>query len=134
MPSRRLHASAITPNFSSDTPKNGADNNSDGVNALGGSPVAGHAPEMTPLSGRVVQWFLNLSDLRLSLYMTFIAALIAASIWGLVLLTILSYEIARSKRSNPYREILYHLIIAVIVIIGSKYMGNFIAAILAGNQ
>jgi VIT1/CCC1 family predicted Fe2+/Mn2+ transporter len=53
-------------------------------------------------------------------------ALVVSSIWGLVLLTILSYLIAKNKKTSPVLEIVWHLIIALIVIAGSKLLGNFI--------
>ncbi len=54
-------------------------------------------------------------------------AFIVSSIWGLVLLTTLSYLIARIKMTNPLREVVYHLAIALLVIIGCKLLGNFIS-------
>jgi len=73
--------------------------------------------------------------MRLILALTFVVivlllptnvAFIISSLWGLVLLTIMSYLIARAKKTNPFREVVYHLVIAVMVIIGSKLLGNFI--------
>ena len=79
---------------------------------------------------------------RLILAITFIlivlllppdAAFIIASIWGMFLLTILSYVIAKAKNTHPLREIIYHLMIALVVIIGSTFLGSFIANHLAGQ-
>lgn len=53
-------------------------------------------------------------------------ALVISSIWGLVLLAILSHLIAKNKKTNPLREIAWHLLVALIVIAGSKFLGNFI--------
>jgi vacuolar iron transporter family protein len=80
--------------------------------------------------------------IRLLLALTFVLiiilldphdAFIVASIWGLILLTVLSYEIARIKKSNPMREIIYHLIIAIVVIIGSRFIGSFISSQVTGG-
>jgi len=54
------------------------------------------------------------------------AALVISSLWGLILLTILSYLIAKMKKTNSLREIAWHLFVALIVIIGSKFLGNLI--------
>jgi vacuolar iron transporter family protein len=54
------------------------------------------------------------------------AAVITASVWGLVLLAILSYLIAKNKNTNHWREIIWHLSIATAVIFGSKLLGNLI--------
>ena len=53
-------------------------------------------------------------------------ALIISSIWGLALLAILSYLIAKSKGTNPPREIVWHLVVALIVITGSKFLGDLV--------
>jgi len=54
-------------------------------------------------------------------------ALIISSIWGLLILAILSYSIAMRKRKNPWWEIIWHLLVAVIVIAGSKLLGKLIS-------
>jgi vacuolar iron transporter family protein len=59
-------------------------------------------------------------------------AFIISTLWGLVLLTILSYLIARTKKANPWKEVAYHIAIALLVIIGSKLVGNFITTQISG--
>ena len=72
---------------------------------------------------------------RLFLAFTFVAivmvfssriAFIVSSIWGLVLLAILSYLIAKRRKTKSSREIVWHLVVALIVIAGSKLLGNLI--------
>jgi vacuolar iron transporter family protein len=79
--------------------------------------------------------------IRLILVLTFVLivfllpphlAFIISSLWGLVLLTILSYLIARTKRANPWKEVAYHIAIALLVIVGSKLVGNFITTQISG--
>jgi len=53
-------------------------------------------------------------------------AFIISSVWGLVLLAILSYLIAKNKKTDHWREIARHLLVAIIVIVGSKLLGNLI--------
>ncbi len=74
-------------------------------------------------------------SVRLFLAFTFVAivmvfsshiAFVVSSIWGLVLLAILSYLIAKRRKTKPLREIAWHLAIALIVIAGSKLLGHFI--------
>lgn len=50
-----------------------------------------------------------------------------ASVWGLLLLILLSYHISRIKKSNAAAEIAWHLAVALIVIASSKFIGNLIA-------
>ncbi len=47
-------------------------------------------------------------------------------IWGLSLLIILSYFISKGTKKRPLLEILKHIVIAIIVIVASKYVGDFI--------
>ena len=54
-------------------------------------------------------------------------AIIISIIWGLLLLNLLSYKIAKSKRQNPLKLMREHSLIAVIVIILSNLIGKFVA-------
>ncbi len=54
-------------------------------------------------------------------------AIIISIIWGLSLIGIFSYYIARQQKVKPFRVILEHVFIAVIVIIITHYIGDFIA-------
>ena len=53
-------------------------------------------------------------------------ALMVSSVWGLGLLALLSYFIARERKLDPLRHTLWHLAIAVLVIAGSRMLGNVI--------
>lgn len=53
-------------------------------------------------------------------------AIIISIIWGLLLLTIFSYYIAKQRKSSPFHAIFEHLMIAVIVIILTHFVGDFI--------
>jgi len=53
-------------------------------------------------------------------------ALILSSVWGLILLSALSYLIAKHRGTNPFHEIIWHLAVALLVIMGSKLLGNLI--------
>ncbi len=48
--------------------------------------------------------------------------------WGLLILSILSYFIAKDKKENPVRVVVEHFIIGVLVIIISTLVGEFIRA------
>jgi len=74
-------------------------------------------------------------SVRLLLALTFVLivlllpsrlALILSSIWGLVLLAVLSYLIAQRKKTRPFYEIAWHLAVALFVIAVSKIMGDLI--------
>jgi VIT1/CCC1 family predicted Fe2+/Mn2+ transporter len=73
---------------------------------------------------------------RLLVSLSFIAVVLAlpihmaipiAIVWGLLLLTVLSYLINRSRNQNSVMEIARHLFVALIVIWLSRYAGDLIA-------
>ncbi|MCD6115333.1 hypothetical protein J7J74_03595 [bacterium] len=61
------------------------------------------------------------------LFLELSTAIIACIIWGLSLIAIFSYYIARQQNAKPYRTILEHLIIAIVVIVITHYIGDRIA-------
>jgi len=61
------------------------------------------------------------------LFLKLSSAIIACIIWGLSLIAIFSYYIARQQNAKPYRTILEHLIIAIVVIVITHYIGDWIA-------
>ena len=73
---------------------------------------------------------------RLLISFTFIAivlwlpmaqALYVGLIWGLLLIVFISYLISRNNRDNPVKEIAIHVLIAVVVIVLSRFLGHEIA-------
>jgi VIT1/CCC1 family predicted Fe2+/Mn2+ transporter len=73
---------------------------------------------------------------RLLISCTFIAivlllpmaqALYVGLIWGLLLIVFISYLISRSNRDNPVKEMVIHVVVAVVVIELSHYLGRAIA-------
>jgi len=54
-------------------------------------------------------------------------AMVASIIWGLSLLSLLSFYIARSEGEKPLHVVGEHLIIAVIVVVITNYLGVWIA-------
>ena len=61
------------------------------------------------------------------LFLQLSTAIIVCVIWGLSLITIFSYYIAKQQNVKSYRIILEHLIIAVMVIMITHYVGDWIA-------
>ncbi len=53
-------------------------------------------------------------------------AIVASLIWGLTILTLISYAIARSQGERPWKIVGEHLMIAVIVITVTHYVGDLI--------
>jgi len=54
-------------------------------------------------------------------------AIIVGIIWGLSLLAVLSYIIAKDKKETPWKVIMEHLLIALVVIFITHYTGDWIS-------
>jgi VIT1/CCC1 family predicted Fe2+/Mn2+ transporter len=53
-------------------------------------------------------------------------AVVVSIIYGISLLVILSYFIAKEEKVNPYKAILWHVAIAILIIIISNFIGVWI--------
>lgn len=56
-------------------------------------------------------------------------AIVVSVIWGLSLLTIFSFYISKKQKQNPKKAIAEHLLIAVIVIVVTHFVGKWISTI-----
>lgn len=56
-------------------------------------------------------------------------AVVVSVFWGLLLLGILSYFIAREQKVNPWKVIGEHLAIAMVVIVVTHYAGGWISKV-----
>lgn len=55
-------------------------------------------------------------------------AILVSVIWGLSLLGIFSFRIAKEQKVRPWKVILEHLIVAIAVIIVTNYLGDWISS------
>jgi len=56
-------------------------------------------------------------------------AIIVSIAWGLFLIGLLSYYIARMQKVKPWKVICEHLLITIVVIIITHYVGDFVAKV-----
>ncbi|RLF34831.1 MAG: hypothetical protein DRM99_05810, partial [Thermoplasmata archaeon] len=56
-------------------------------------------------------------------------AIAVSIVWGLLIISILSYKIAEERKVNPWKAVGEHLLIAIIVIIITNLLGNWISAV-----
>ncbi len=63
------------------------------------------------------------------LFLKLSIAIIFCVIWGLSLIAIFSYFLAKAQNKKPYKVILEHLIIAIIVITITHYIGDWITTL-----
>ena len=61
------------------------------------------------------------------LFLDLTKALIVSSIWGLSVLAILSYFVAKSQNNKPTKVIAEHLFIALLVIFITHYVGQWVS-------
>jgi VIT1/CCC1 family predicted Fe2+/Mn2+ transporter len=89
--------------------------------------------------GKKEVWISTLTNFftRLLVSLTFIALIIAlpvnlavicSVVWGLFILTVMTYTIAKQSNISPYPAILTHIVIAAVVVIASNYIGAFVIA------
>ncbi|MDO9465454.1 MAG: hypothetical protein Q7J67_09190 [bacterium] len=62
------------------------------------------------------------------LFFELLTAIMISIIWGLSILCLLSYRIAMEQKINPWKVIAEHLVIALIVIVLTHYLGDWIAS------
>jgi len=55
-------------------------------------------------------------------------AIVVSVIWGLSILSILSFSIAKEQGTRPWRVVAEHLAVALVVIIITHYVGHWIAS------
>jgi VIT1/CCC1 family predicted Fe2+/Mn2+ transporter len=74
----------------------------------------------------LTRFFVILVFILLVYFLPLLYASIMSIIWGISLLIVLSYYIAREQKVNPYKAIVEHVAIAVVVIIFSDYLSEWI--------
>jgi VIT1/CCC1 family predicted Fe2+/Mn2+ transporter len=57
-------------------------------------------------------------------------AIYAALAWGVFLLVVLNYYVARKRKENPLSTILEHVGVAAVVVVVSYYVGRLVAMLL----
>jgi VIT1/CCC1 family predicted Fe2+/Mn2+ transporter len=53
-------------------------------------------------------------------------AAVCSVIWGLLILTVMTYTIAKQQKINPFSAIFVHLTIAFVVVVASNFIGGFV--------
>ena len=79
---------------------------------------------LSTVSNFTVRLLVSLTFILIILLLPIYSAQIVAVIWGVILLSSMTYLIARANKSDPIPEVVKHLAIAVVVIAASKFIGN----------
>ena len=53
-------------------------------------------------------------------------AIIASVFWGVILIMFFSFIMAKAQKQNPYRTIVEHILITIVVIILAHYIGDLV--------
>jgi VIT1/CCC1 family predicted Fe2+/Mn2+ transporter len=80
------------------------------------------------ISTFLVKFIFTLTFLIPILIFKLSTAILISIIWGLFLLSIFSYSIAKKTKNKPIKVVIEHLIISLIVIILTHYLGDFISS------
>ena len=80
------------------------------------------------ISTFLAKLFVALTFILPTLLFDFSIAILVSVGWGLVLLAFLSYNIAKSQKIKPWKVIIEHLIIALIVVFLTHYVGDMMAS------
>jgi len=82
---------------------------------------------ISTLSNFFARFAISMTFIAIILFLSMQTAEITAVIWGLFLLSGISYLIARKNNAKPFLEVLRHIAVAVIVISLSKCAGYLIS-------
>jgi len=74
----------------------------------------------------ITRLLVSLTFILLVIFLPIRAGIACSLLWGLLLLAAISYTIAKDRRANVYLVILEHLVIAIIVIIASNFIGKLV--------
>jgi len=77
----------------------------------------------------IARLFLSTTFILIVLLFSSYLAFIISFLWGSILLAILSYFIAKKKGTSPPLEIIWHFTIALMVVLGSRFLGNLLLKI-----
>lgn len=81
---------------------------------------------LSTVSNFLSRFLVSLIFVFLVIFLPLKIAVISSVIWGMMLLTFISYLIARDNRTNILRVILEHLGIATAVVVASHFVGKLI--------
>lgn len=78
------------------------------------------------ISTFIAKFFVALTFIIPFLFLSLSTAIIICAIWGLSLIIIFSYIIAKQGKAKPVSVVLEHLLIAIAVIIITHYVGDLV--------
>ena len=83
---------------------------------------------LSTLTNFLTRLFVSSTFIILIIVLPIRLAAVCSVIWGLLVLTVMTYTIAKQQKINPFSAIFVHLTIAVVVVVASNFIGGFVIA------
>lgn len=74
------------------------------------------------------KFFFALTFIAPVLFFELYTAILVSVAWGLFILAVISYYVARVGKEKPWKVVLEHLVIALMVVVITHYVGDWIGA------
>ena len=81
---------------------------------------------LSTLTNFLTRLFVSSTFIILIIVLPIRLAAVCSVIWGLFVLTVMTYTIAKQQKINPFSAIFVHITIAVIVVVASNFIGGFV--------
>jgi VIT1/CCC1 family predicted Fe2+/Mn2+ transporter len=83
----------------------------------------------TTIATFMTKFFFTLTFVVPVLFLPLFTAIIVSLVWGFSILTVLSYLIAKAQGKRPWKIIVEHVLIAIVVIAISHLVGDWVATL-----
>ncbi len=83
---------------------------------------------LSTLTNFFTRLFVSATFIILIIVLPIQLAAICSVIWGLLILTVMTYTIAKQQKISPFSAIFVHVSIAILVVIASNFIGAFVIA------
>ena len=77
----------------------------------------------------IAKFLVSLTFMVPIIYFPLYTAIVVNIVWGLSLITLLSWYMAHEQKNHHYKVIFEHLTIAILVIFVTHYIGNWVATL-----
>ena len=77
----------------------------------------------------ITKFFFYMTFIIPVIYLPLFTAIIVSLIWGFIILVVLSYLMAKAQKEKPWKIIGEHLLIALVVIAITHYVGHWVATL-----
>ncbi len=88
---------------------------------------------LSTITNFMARLLVSLVFIAFLLFLPMKTAAICSFVWGFLLLSVISYFIARNKDINPFMAIFEHVMIAVVVILASNYVGKLLTGFVSAH-